>query len=147
MITHYIVHMRICCIGISSNPTTLSSPSSTAVLDISSTSSASPTGVIAKEGGTPTPLSSSAHESFDNAIVICGFNNLGSNIATFLSDPSLKQALAPPQQSNSGNSGEQQAQLDYVAFDLDPNVVIKGYRKGQVSGLILIYISTSHTIN
>ena len=140
MITHYIVHMRICCIGISSNPTTLSSPSSTAVLDVSSSSS-SPTGAIAKEGGTTTPSSASAHESFDNAIVICGFNNLGSNIATFLSDPSLKQALALPQQSNSGNSGEQQAQLDYVAFDLDPNVVIKGYRKGQVDLFLLVLMT------
>jgi hypothetical protein len=85
---------------------------------------------------------SRAHDSIEDAIVICGFNNLGSSIATYLSDFHDTSNSNVDQRSirdlgllntidESGGSFIKSQKLQYVAFDLDPNVVIKGYRQGK----------------
>lgn len=74
-------------------------------------------------------------DSIDEAVVICGFNNLGSGVASFLSAPVFFGADETAWTTNA--NGEiviketpRSKPIQYVAFDLDPNVVIKGYRRG-----------------
>lgn len=65
---------------------------------------------------------SSGHSevSIREAVVICGFDTLGSSIAAYLSDPTVRASV-----------GDQSTAVDYVGFDLDPELVISGFRKGQ----------------
>lgn len=61
-----------------------------------------------------------SEDSIREAVVICGFDSLGSSIASYLSDPTVRASV-----------GDQNTVVEYVGFDLDPEVVINGFRKGQ----------------
>ena len=91
-------------------------------------------------------------DALTSAVVICGFDALGSSIARALSDPrsfrstlndeilfsdmdgsSIKdsESIGNNQASDAGSSQSPLPSLEYVGFDLDPNVVIANYRRGQ----------------
>lgn len=63
-----------------------------------------------------------SHEDYDDSdvVVICGYGLVGEAISSVLLNP----YLASKRSSSSKN-------LKYVAFDLDPDTVIKGYREGK----------------
>eukprot|EP01038_Epipyxis_sp_PR26KG_P011716 gene11716-15683_t len=57
-------------------------------------------------------------ESTSDCIVICGYGVVGQNIVKFMNSELIKERLQP-------SNGKQ-----YIAFDLDPALVISGYRSG-----------------
>ena len=60
---------------------------------------------------------SSGHgSSISDAIIVCGYGAIGDTIVRFLTSPKLKEQM--------GTS------INYMAFDLDPTLVINGYKKG-----------------
>lgn len=60
---------------------------------------------------------SSGHgSSISDAIIVCGYGAIGDTIVRFLTSPKLKEQM--------GSS------INYMAFDLDPTLVINGYKKG-----------------
>ncbi len=83
--------------------------------------------------------SAGTHDVIRDAVVICGFNSLGSFIASYLQqtvDPSSQASQQQQQQSQSQSQSQGELDglylnaLEYVAFDLDPRKVMEGYRKG-----------------
>ena len=60
--------------------------------------------------------SSSHGSSISDAIIVCGYGAVGDTIVRFLTSPKLKEQM--------GSS------INYMAFDLDPTLVIKGYKNG-----------------
>jgi Kef-type K+ transport system membrane component KefB len=60
---------------------------------------------------------SSGHgSSISDAIIVCGYGAIGDTIVRFLTSPKLKEQM--------GSS------INYMAFDLDPTLVINGYKNG-----------------
>jgi len=60
---------------------------------------------------------SSGHgSSISDAIIVCGYGAIGDTIVRFLTSPKLKERM--------GSS------INYMAFDLDPTLVINGYKNG-----------------
>ena len=55
-----------------------------------------------------------------DVVVICGFGPAGQTVAEFLSDASAAVAAVPGQKAT-----------NYVAFDLDPDIVTKAYKGGK----------------
>jgi voltage-gated potassium channel Kch len=64
-------------------------------------------------------------QSAANAIVICGFGSVGETVARALSYPPVVQDFKIFD-AEKGNDDI----LPYVAFDLDPELVIKGHKSG-----------------
>lgn len=62
-------------------------------------------------------------DSEDNSdvIVICGFGHFGENIARVLTNANVMSAL----------NSKYDREVKYVAFDLDPNLVVKGFKEGK----------------
>jgi len=60
-------------------------------------------------------------EDNSDVIVICGFGHFGENIARVLSNNNVMTTL------NSNYDRE----VKYIAFDLDPNLVVKGFKEGK----------------
>ena len=65
----------------------------------------------------------SGHESHDNCdvYVICGFDDFGVTMSKMLALPYITEVAL----KNTGRN------IKYVAFDLDPNVVMKGFKAGK----------------
>eukprot|EP01041_Mallomonas_annulata_P001320 gene1320-2542_t len=58
----------------------------------------------------------------EDAVVICGFGRVGETVASFLSMSTMMENLIA--------TGGSLAPTKYVAFDLDPDIVMKGNKKG-----------------
>ena len=79
--------------------------------------------VVATTTTTPTTTgsissSSSSGEEDEDTIVVCGYGPVGETVVQFLRSSAAQNALASMRRTN------------YVVFDLDPSLVIKGYKKG-----------------
>ena len=59
--------------------------------------------------------------SNSDVIVICGFSHFGENIARVLSDTDVMSSI----------NTRSDRDVKYVAFDLDPNLVVKGFKEGK----------------
>lgn len=64
--------------------------------------------------------------SDDDVVVICGFGYVGETIARILTSPEILVAQA----SESGG-GKRRKVLKYCAFDLDPSLVMNGFKAGK----------------
>jgi len=65
--------------------------------------------------------SESGHKEFSDSdvVVICGFGPVGETVADFLSMPSVLEKIKTTRE------------VKYVAFDLDPDLVVTGFRNGK----------------
>lgn len=65
---------------------------------------------------------SASHEEFSdsNVVVICGYDTVGETVVRFLTAPAVEEYLEKGQGSSRSTK--------YIAFDLDPNLVVKGFK-------------------
>lgn len=79
-------------------------------------------------------IPSAGHSEFSdsNVVVICGFGPVGETVARFLT--TVSATLSSTQLQSGGvaipaaSSGRE---TNYVAFDLDPDVVMRGFKSGK----------------
>ena len=76
------------------------------------------------------PLDSDSFGDDEDVIVICGFNPVGQTVANFLLQPNVRNTNKQLTLTGDG-SEEDETKLRFIAFDLDPNLVVKQFRKGK----------------
>lgn len=82
--------------------------------------------LIKSEENTEALMNTNGHHDYStvDVVVICGFGQIGETISKVLLNPSVVDKFPFPNGLNSRS-------ITYMAFDLDPNIVMKGYREGK----------------